>query len=144
MLAQPTRATATEILVAALRVVPFDALCRHCRVIVVDTAIRGARNSYGLAVRESAVVEWAESSRLHDLDAHGHRFVPGDFREGPLPVDSMRVGMEFVPPTLAMRDSGEVYMELDFEDQSYGYAVIVSVKRRGGKWLAVVVRHMEG
>jgi hypothetical protein len=50
-LAQPYRATATEILVAALRAVPVDSLCHHYSVIVVDTAIRGARNSYGIAAR---------------------------------------------------------------------------------------------
>jgi len=142
--AQPDRAATTAILVAALRAVPIDSLCHHCSVIVVDTAIRGARNSYGLGVQELPIVEWAESRALRDLDAHGRHWVPGGYRIGPLPHDSLLIAVEFVPPRLTMMDSGEVYMQLDFEDRSMGYAVIARVQRVGGEWRAIVVRFMEG
>jgi hypothetical protein len=142
--AQPDRATATTILIAALRAVPIDSLCHRCSVVVVDTAIRGARNSYGLGVQELPVVEWAESRALRDLDAHGRHWVPGGYRMGPLAHDSVLIAVEFVPPRLTMMDSGEVYMQIDFEDRSYGYALIARVQRVGRGWRAVIVRHMEG
>jgi hypothetical protein len=129
--AQSDRATATTILVAALRAVPIDSLCHRCSVVVVDTAIRGARNSYGLGVQELPVVAWAESRALRDLDAHGRHWVPGGYRLGPLAHDSVLIAVEFVPPRLTMMDSGEVYMQIDFEDRSYGYALIARVQRVG-------------
>ena len=140
----PDRPTATRILIAALRSLPVDSLCHQCSVIVVDTAIRGARNSDGLAVQGLPVVEWAESHALRSLDANGHHFVPGGFRFGPLPRDSVRIAVEFVPPRLTMMDSGEVYMQVYLESKPYGYAVVARVQRVNGEWRAVVVRHMEG
>jgi hypothetical protein len=97
-----------------------------------------------LAVQGLPVVEWAESRALHDLDAHGRRFVPGGFRFGPLSYDSVRVAAEFVPPTLTMRDSGDVYMQVDVEDRPMGYAVIASVRRIGKEWRVIGIRHLEG
>jgi hypothetical protein len=35
-------------------------------------------------------------------------------------------------------------MQIDFEDRSYGYALIARVQRVGSEWRAVIVRHMEG
>jgi hypothetical protein len=144
-LAQPERATVTEILVAALRVVRIDSLCHRCHVILVDTEIRGAPHSGGLAVASMPTVDWASSRALPSLDTPRLHYGADSYvNHHPVVADTATLGVEFVPPALTAMDSGEVYVEIDTPD-SYGYEAVVRVERRNGKWQAnPVVHYREG
>lgn len=145
-LAQPDRATATAILVAAIGAISIDSLCHpdRCGVVVVDTAIRGAPHSGGLAIDYCPVIDWAYARALRSLDVPGRRYVTGAYRLPAVYPDSVGMAVEFVPPALTMMDSGEVYVEITMRQYSIGLDAVVRVERRAGKWRAVGIKYREG
>jgi hypothetical protein len=133
-LAQPDRATATQILIAALRAVRMDSVCHVCRVVVVDTAIQGGA---------APVIDWAYPRALRALDTPTHRYVAGTHPYGYQPRDTAFIWTRFMPAALTMSDSGQVIVDIDTPG-TYGWEVIVQVKRCQGKWHVLRTYYEEG
>ena len=92
-------ADASALAVAVLQAPQIDSLFRatRCRVVLVDTAIRGARTSGGLDAMQLPVVGALDSQSVRLLRRNGLTFVAGAFSYRPVPADSARVAVEFIP-----------------------------------------------
>lgn len=133
------------IVMAVLEAVSIDSLCqpKRCSVIVVDSALRSARNTHGLDVFRLPIIATIPGGTLAGVHRPGVRMVRGSLRHGRPKADTAWVALAFTPGSLSMRDSGSVSLTIAIPDQ-LGVVAVTQVVRRRDRWLVRRVQYYPG